>query len=124
MLALILPQSPFQTHLDIALLRALKSTFNISTRLIGVGLEPLGLEEFQQGNFFSGELFVDKDKKAFSKLGFRKLTFLQLFPAILSKKTRDANARAKVSLLFCPILCLITGYNVGRVRLKVPTQPN
>lgn len=63
--------------------------------MIGVGLEPLGLEEFQQGNFFSGELFVDKDKKAFSTLKFKRLSFLQLFPAVFSKKARDANAKAK-----------------------------
>lgn len=63
--------------------------------MIGVGLEPLGLQEFLDGNFFSGELFVDKDKKAFSKLGFKRLSFLQLFPAIFSRKTRDANAKAK-----------------------------
>jgi prostamide/prostaglandin F2alpha synthase len=63
--------------------------------LIGVGLEPLGLEEFVQGDFFSGDLFVDKDKKAFSKLGFKRLSFLQLFPAIFSRKTREASSRAK-----------------------------
>ena len=63
--------------------------------MIGVGLEPLGLEEFVEGKFFTGELFVDKDKKAFSKLGFKRLTFLQLFPAIFSRKTREANAKAK-----------------------------
>ncbi|XP_023326168.1 prostamide/prostaglandin F synthase [Eurytemora carolleeae] len=64
-------------------------------RLIAVGLEPQGLEEFVLGEFFSGELFVDVDKKAFSNLGFKRLTFLQLFPAIFSKKTREANAKAK-----------------------------
>jgi len=64
--------------------------------LIAVGLEPQGLEEFVLGEFFSGELFVDVDKKAFSNLGFKRLTFLQLFPAIFSKKTREANAKAKV----------------------------
>lgn len=47
------------------------------------------------GKFFSGELFVDKDKKAFSKLGFKRMSFLQLFPAVFSKKTREANAKAK-----------------------------
>ena len=67
-----------------------------NVRLIGIGLEPLGLQEFLDGNFFAGELFVDKDKKAFSKLNFKRLSFLQLFPAVFAKKAREAVAKAKV----------------------------
>ena len=64
------------------------------TRLIGVGLEPLGLEEFLEGNFFDGELFVDEKKESFKKLGFKRMSFLQLFPAVFSKKSREAKAKA------------------------------
>jgi len=66
-----------------------------NVRLIGIGLEPLGLQEFLDGNFFAGELYVDKDKKAFSKLNFKRLSFLQLFPAVFAKKAREAVAKAK-----------------------------
>ena len=64
------------------------------TRLIGVGLEPLGLEEFLEGNFFDGELFVDEKNESFRKLGFKRMSFLQLFPAAFSKKSREAKAKA------------------------------
>jgi len=64
-------------------------------RLIGVGLEPLGLEEFVDGDFFAGELYVDNSGTTFSKLGLKRLSLLQLFPAVLSKKSREANAKAK-----------------------------
>jgi prostamide/prostaglandin F2alpha synthase len=32
---------------------------------IGVGLEDFGLEEFVEGNFFTGDLYVDIEKKTF-----------------------------------------------------------
>ena len=54
----------------------------LCSRLIGVGLEPLGLEEFLEGNFFDGELFVDEKKESFRTLGFKRMSFLQLIPAV------------------------------------------
>ncbi len=66
--------------------------------MIGIGLEPLGLEEFVAGNFFAGELFVDKDKKAFAKLGFKRFSILSILSAIFTRKAREATAKAKVSL--------------------------
>ena len=55
------------------------------TRLIGVGLEPLGLEEFLEGNFFDGELFVDEKNESFKKLGFKRMSSLQLFLPVYPK---------------------------------------
>ena len=37
-----------------------------NVRLIGIGLEWLGLEDFQKGNYFKGELFIDDVRFAFS----------------------------------------------------------
>jgi len=59
-----------------------------------VGLEPLGLDEFLEGQFFAGELFVDEKKDTYKKLGFKRLSFLQLFPAVFSKKSREAKSKA------------------------------
>jgi hypothetical protein len=50
------------------------------------------------GNFFAGELFVDKDKKAFAKLGFKRFSILSILSAIFTRKAREATAKAKVSL--------------------------
>ncbi|XP_059092222.1 prostamide/prostaglandin F synthase-like [Tigriopus californicus] len=66
-----------------------------NVRLIGVGLEPLGVDEFIQGKFFGGELFIDMEKKSYSALGFKRMSLLGLFPAVLAKKARDFAARAK-----------------------------
>jgi len=70
-----------------------------NVRLVGVGLEPLGLEEFLDGNFFAGELFVDQKKESFQKLEFKKLSFLSMIPALISRKWREAKARADAANL-------------------------
>ena len=61
-----------------------------NVRLIGVGLETLGMEvctksdfadmiitqEFVEGEFFAGELYVDEAKASFQQLGFKRLVGL------------------------------------------------
>jgi len=64
-------------------------------RLVGVGLEELGVEEFVAGGYFTGELYVDTDKQSFKALGFKKLGLLALGPAILAKVARSAYSKAK-----------------------------
>jgi len=66
-----------------------------NVRLIGVGVEPLGVEEFIEGKFFDGELFLDNDKQTFKKMGFGRFSFLSLFSLFRSKKWTDANSMAK-----------------------------
>ncbi|KAL8610000.1 hypothetical protein ACOMHN_029493 [Nucella lapillus] len=68
-------------------------------RLIGVGLEDLGMEEFRQGQYFSGELFIDTKKETYKLMGFRRLNFFSLFPAIFSKNSRAAYNKAKADKL-------------------------
>jgi len=65
------------------------------TKLIGVGLEKLGVEDFIAGNFFNGDLYVDEGKKSYSALGFKVSSYLSLFPAILGSVARKMQARAK-----------------------------
>ena len=91
-------------------------------RLVGVGLEPLGLEEFIEGKFFDGgeklkftnysstrtcnfhlhfpELFVDSDKQTFKTMGFQRFSFLSLFSLFRSKKWTDANSMVRVIISF------------------------
>jgi len=66
-----------------------------NVKLVGVGLEDLGVEEFLEGKFFDGELFIDTDKKSYNALGFKRFGFLGLFPAVLSSLARAAQGRAK-----------------------------
>ena len=64
-------------------------------RLIGVGLEQLGVEEFVEGKFFAGELYLDLEKKAYAKLGFQRMSMKEIFSAIFSRKSKLASNRAK-----------------------------
>ena len=40
--------------------------------MIGVGVEELGVEEFVEGKFFDGELYIDTQKKSYQDLGFKR----------------------------------------------------
>lgn len=41
-------------------------------RMVAVGCQDVGWEEFNNGGFFSGRVLVDKDKEAFRALGLRR----------------------------------------------------
>jgi prostamide/prostaglandin F2alpha synthase len=62
--------------------------------LIGVGLERLGMEEFVEGNFFAGELFVDENKASFRQLGFKRISLLRMVPSLFSRKWKAAKEKA------------------------------
>ena len=47
--------------------------------LIGVGLEKLGFEEFSEGKFFSGELYVDEAKATFKALNLPRNSWRNLW---------------------------------------------
>jgi len=64
-------------------------------RLVGIGLEELGLEDFQKGQFFAGDLYIDTKKETYKLLGFKRLNFFSIFPAIFSKVARAAYSKAK-----------------------------
>uniref|UniRef100_A0A8C5PGM6 Prostamide/prostaglandin F synthase n=1 Tax=Leptobrachium leishanense TaxID=445787 RepID=A0A8C5PGM6_9ANUR len=72
-------------------------------RLVGVGPEDVGLKEFLDGNFFSGEIYIDEAKQSYKELGFkrtqsreegRKYNALSIVPAALGKKVRDVVTKA------------------------------
>uniref|UniRef100_A0ABK0LC69 Prostamide/prostaglandin F synthase n=1 Tax=Rattus norvegicus TaxID=10116 RepID=A0ABK0LC69_RAT len=45
-------------------------------RLVGIGPEALGLQEFLDGGYFSGELYLDESKQIYKELGFKRLRLL------------------------------------------------
>ena len=47
------------------------------------------------GNFFTGDLYIDMEKKSYQDLGFNRFGFLGLFSAVLSSAARAAQSRAK-----------------------------
>ncbi|XP_077106554.1 prostamide/prostaglandin F synthase [Ranitomeya variabilis] len=63
-------------------------------RLIGIGPESLGLKEFVDGKFFTGELYLDESKQSYKELGFKRYNALSIVPAALGKKVRDIVTKA------------------------------
>jgi len=63
--------------------------------LVGVGLEPLGVEEFVEKKFWVGELYINEDKKAFENIGFKRFSLFSLPKLMLAKVARDAISRGK-----------------------------
>jgi len=52
------------------------------------------VEEFVEGQFFSGELYIDLQKKSYNFLNFKRLGLTAL-ASVFNKKGRAAMARAK-----------------------------
>lgn len=65
-----------------------------NVRLAGVGLEELGLEEFQEGKFFNGELFLDAKQQCYKDLGFKRYNALSVLGGLAAKETRTSLAKA------------------------------
>jgi prostamide/prostaglandin F2alpha synthase len=84
-----------------------------NVRLVGVGPENIGVEEFVAGNFFDGgiansivvifpsidgfdaflELFIDTEKKTYNGLGFKRFNWFSVIAALFTKVSRDAISR-------------------------------
>ncbi|KAM8927201.1 prostamide/prostaglandin F synthase [Pelodytes ibericus] len=62
--------------------------------LIGIGPEDVGLKEFLEGNFFSGDIYLDETKQSYKDLGFKRYNALSVVPAALGKKVRDVTTKA------------------------------
>lgn len=65
--------------------------------LVGVGPEEFGLQEFKDGGFFKGAIFVDEKKKCYKDLHFKRYTALSVVPAALGKKVRDISSKANAA---------------------------
>ncbi|WP_421019301.1 AhpC/TSA family protein, partial [Klebsiella pneumoniae] len=55
---------------DLSNLRSILDQHDV--RLVGVGPEALGLQEFLDGGYFSGELYLDESKQIYKELGFKR----------------------------------------------------
>lgn len=62
---------------------------------VGVGLERLGVEEFQSGNFFSGDLFIDEGKKAYRLLDLPYLGWIRGIMGVFSRSAKAWNDETK-----------------------------
>jgi prostamide/prostaglandin F2alpha synthase len=64
-------------------------------KLVGVGLEQLGAEEFVKQRFLDGEVYVDEKKKTYEDLGYKRFNWLNIWKALLSAISRKAVSNAK-----------------------------
>ncbi|CAF1121976.1 unnamed protein product [Rotaria sordida] len=55
---------------------------------IGIGLEKFGLEEFQAGNYFSGDLYIDQGKKAYQILSLPYLGWIKGITTLFTRSTK------------------------------------
>uniref|UniRef100_H2YBT3 Prostamide/prostaglandin F synthase n=1 Tax=Ciona savignyi TaxID=51511 RepID=H2YBT3_CIOSA len=62
---------------------------------VGIAPEILGLEEFQNLNIFSGDLYIDEKKKCYTDLEFSSYSLLGALGTVLEKDTRDIANKAK-----------------------------
>jgi prostamide/prostaglandin F2alpha synthase len=62
---------------------------------VGVGLERLGLEDFQAGNYFSGDLYIDEGKKAYQLLQLPYLGWVKGIMGIFSRSSLAWNSETK-----------------------------
>ncbi|GBL76208.1 Prostamide/prostaglandin F synthase [Araneus ventricosus] len=61
-----------------------------NVRLVGIGVEEIGVKEFIDGKFFAGDLFIDVEKKCYKDLQYKRYGILNLIPALFAKTSRDA----------------------------------
>ncbi|XP_017306033.1 prostamide/prostaglandin F synthase isoform X2 [Ictalurus punctatus] len=62
--------------------------------LIGIGPEETGLQEFKDGGFFKGEIYIDEKKQCYKELGFKRYNAINVLPAALGKKVREIASKA------------------------------
>lgn len=59
-------------------------------RLFAVGLEDFGYEEFVQGNYFKGDLYIDIDEASYKEIGYKKYGTFGVLMSLFQKTARDA----------------------------------
>ncbi|KAI9295636.1 hypothetical protein K502DRAFT_364833 [Neoconidiobolus thromboides FSU 785] len=77
------------------LLSNLKPEFDkLGVRLIGIGFEEVGLQEFIDGKYWEWELFLDTDKTVHKALGLTKMSILVGLSDLLTSASRAAVSAA------------------------------
>jgi prostamide/prostaglandin F2alpha synthase len=66
-------------------------------RLIGVGLEEEGVDEFLEGKYFAGEVYVDPKKEQYRALAFKQFNICNIWGVIFSKVGRAMIRKARAN---------------------------
>ncbi|XP_077301985.1 prostamide/prostaglandin F synthase-like [Arctopsyche grandis] len=65
-----------------------------NVKLIGIGAEDIGAEEFKEGKFFDGDLYLS-DKDAYKNLGFKRFSYINVAMSMIWTQTRNAISKSK-----------------------------
>ncbi|GFR12880.1 hypothetical protein TNCT_81281, partial [Trichonephila clavata] len=68
---------------DLSSIKSILDANNV--RLIGIGVEELGVEDFINGKFFEGDLFIDCEKKCYTDLGYKRFGMLSIIHSLGNK---------------------------------------
>uniref|UniRef100_A0A914UPM5 Uncharacterized protein n=1 Tax=Plectus sambesii TaxID=2011161 RepID=A0A914UPM5_9BILA len=66
-----------------------------NVRLAAIGPEKLGYDEFKQGKFFAGEIYVDESKELYNSIGYKREGFLGLMGELIKGKLTAMSNEAK-----------------------------
>ncbi|KAJ6638312.1 Prostamide/prostaglandin F synthase [Pseudolycoriella hygida] len=77
-----------QSAMEISKLRPILQKNNV--RLFAVGLEEFGYEEFVEGKYFNGDLYIDIDEASYKEIGYKKYSTISVLMSLLHKTARDA----------------------------------
>ncbi|KAJ0170564.1 hypothetical protein K1T71_013935 [Dendrolimus kikuchii] len=59
-------------------------------KLVGVGVEEIGANEFADGKFFDGDLYYVENISTYRLLGFKRFNVLSIITSLFWKQSRDA----------------------------------
>nr|CAD7396498.1 unnamed protein product [Timema poppensis] len=70
-----------------------------NVNLVGVGVDETGLEEFKEGKYFAGDLYVDTLKQAYKAMEFKRFNIFSILTALFTKESREAISKGKAEKL-------------------------
>ncbi|CAH8852839.1 unnamed protein product [Trichobilharzia szidati] len=66
-------------------------------KLIGITFDKDGVQEFLDGHYFEGDLYLDLDRKTYKALEYKKVSACSGLATLFSKAGRALNAQAKAA---------------------------
>ena len=72
-----------------------------------MGLEEFGLQEFVDGGFFNGDLYVDIGQKTYKDIGYKRFWTIGVLMTLFNKPARDADNKVRqvLRILWQQIFC-------------------
>ena len=63
---------------------------------MGIGFDEVGVQAFVNGRYFENELYLDKEKKSYNHLGYKRGKILSTLWNLVSKETKAAAAKVHI----------------------------